>query len=132
MPANVDYARFLDELRSSGVDVFDPSPKQLIPGEPPRFLRQDTHWTPEWMETVARDLADHLKSRVPSLRAATRSWSVEERQVSRVGDIVDMLKLPAGQRLYLPQTRIRPSGAGPARWPGVAAQRGGRRAAARR
>ena len=42
VPANVDYARMLDQLRSAGVDVFDPSPKKLIPGEttalsPPRF-----------------------------------------------------------------------------------------------
>ena len=104
MPSNVDFAMFLDELRSFGVDVFDPSPKRILPDGPPRFLRQDTHWTPEWMEEVARNLADHLKSRLPSLRAATQSWSVEERHVSRLGDIVDMLKLPESQHLFLPQT----------------------------
>jgi alginate O-acetyltransferase complex protein AlgJ len=103
LPVNVDYRRFVDELRLSGVDVFDPAPEHIVPGEP-RFLRQDTHWTPEWMETVARDLADHLSARVPALRAAMRTWRVEETQVSRVGDIVNMLRLPAGQRLYLPQT----------------------------
>ena len=104
MASNVDYARLLSELRSAGVDVFDPSPKLLLPGEPARFLRQDTHWTPEWMEEVARNLAEHLKSRVPSLRVPTRSWWAERREVSRVGDIVDMLKLPEGQSLYQPQT----------------------------
>jgi hypothetical protein len=25
-----------------------------------RFLVQDTHWTPEFMDTVARDLAAHI------------------------------------------------------------------------
>jgi alginate O-acetyltransferase complex protein AlgJ len=104
VPANIDYARILDELRRDGVDVFDPSPKRLNPREPARFLRQDSHWKPEWMEDVARDLSEHLKSRIPSLRVPTRSWWLERREVSRVGDIVDMLKLPAGQQLYLPQT----------------------------
>ena len=27
LPANVNYPRFLDVLRSSGVDVFDPTPE---------------------------------------------------------------------------------------------------------
>ena len=104
LPANIDYQRFLDELRSAGVDVFDPSPMQVSPNDPPRFLRQDTHWTPSWMETVAHNLADHLKTRVVSLRNTTRSWSVRDTQVSHVGDIADMLKLPAGNRLYPPET----------------------------
>ena len=67
-PVNVDYRRFLQDLRASGVDVFDPTPKDVRPSDPPRFLRQDTHWTPEWMEAVAHDLADHLKVRIPALR----------------------------------------------------------------
>jgi alginate O-acetyltransferase complex protein AlgJ len=55
------------------------------------------------MEAVAHTLADHLKSRIPPIRVSTRTWSVQDCQVSRVGDLVDMLELPAGQELYPPQ-----------------------------
>ncbi len=103
MPVNVDYQRLLDELRSSGVDVFDPTPKYVEEDEP-RFLRQDTHWTPEWMETVARGLAGHLRTQVPALRTEQQTWTTEEWRVSRTGDLVEMLKLPPGQKLYPPQT----------------------------
>ena len=104
MPVNSDFQRFLDELRSYGVDVFDPTPKEVRVEGPPRFLHQDTHWTPSRMESVASNLAEHLKARVTTLRIPRQSWSVEEHQISNAGDIVEMLKLPAGQRLYPPET----------------------------
>jgi alginate O-acetyltransferase complex protein AlgJ len=103
-PANPDYPRFLQGLRAAGVDVFEPTPAQLVPGEPARFLQQDTHWTPAWMEEVARTLATHLRTRVPLPPGGERPLAVGEVQVSRVGDVVDMLKLPAGQALFVPQT----------------------------
>lgn len=101
-PTNRDYFRLLDELRAAGVDVFDPTPAKLVPGEAPRFLRQDTHWTPAWMGEVARGLSAHLRPRLPS--TGSRSFAVRETEVSRVGDIVDMLELPADQSLYAPQS----------------------------
>lgn len=102
-PTNVDHRCFVDELRSAGIDVFDPTPEPVDGDEPDRFLRQDTHWTPEWMEEVAGALAVHLRRRVPSLRAATRAWRSQPARVRRVGDIVDMLQLPDGHRIYPPQ-----------------------------
>ena len=101
---NADCAQFLKDLRADGVDVFDPTPEYLIAGEPPRFLRQDTHWTPQWMETVAHDLSEHVKTIAPLGRESSRSFFVQEKQVSRVGDIVDMLQLPPDQRLFPPQS----------------------------
>src|SRR5579872_944262 len=103
-PTNRGYPGFVADLRAAGVDVFDPTPPQLIPGEAPRFLRQDTHWTPEWMESVAQDLAGHLKNHVPLPPAAAGRFGAQETSISRVGDLVDMLQLPAGQRQYPPQT----------------------------
>jgi alginate O-acetyltransferase complex protein AlgJ len=115
-PTNLDYGRFVDELRACGVDVFDPTPGPGGDDEPDRFLRQDTHWTPEWMETVARGLAEHIRRRIPTPRDRTRAWRVEAAPASRVGDIVDMLQLPEGQRLYPPETvtihRVLDSGSG--------------------
>ena len=78
-PTNADHARLLAELRSAGVDVYDPTPRSLVPGEKPRFLRQDTHWTPEWMETVAEGLAAHLRSRVSPLQTPTHAFAAARR-----------------------------------------------------
>jgi len=100
-PVNPDYARLLADLRGAGVDVYDPTPARLAPGESPRFLRQDTHWTPDWMESVAHDLAAHIRGRVPL--TPERTYQVHETPVRRVGDLVDMLELPSGQRLFPPQ-----------------------------
>jgi len=102
---NPDYPRLVVELERAGVAVFDPTPARLDVDAEPRFLRQDTHWTPEWMEETAGALARFLASRGllgPSV--APRSFPTVSKTVSRVGDIVDMLRLPEWQSLYLPQT----------------------------
>ncbi len=70
---------------------------------PRPVLAQDTHWTPSWMETVASNLAEHLKTRLTALRSPRQTWSVQECKVSHAGDLVEMLQLPAGQQLYLPE-----------------------------
>jgi hypothetical protein len=104
VPKNIAAARFADELRTHGVALFDPTPAQLVPGEPPRFLAQDTHWTPEWMESVARDLAAFV-TRVRPLPPATSAhpYHAVSMPAERVGDLVDMLKLPDEQSLFSPQ-----------------------------
>ena len=101
---NPAYARFAEEMRSKGVDLFDCTPEAVRPGEV-RFLEQDTHWTPQFMEQAAHDLASHIRKLValppPS---GFRPLRLIEMHVSRVGDLVDMLKLPSGQKLFSPQT----------------------------
>ena len=52
-----------------------------------RFLRQDTHWTPGWIEDVARDLADHLRTPLTSPSTGARRRGIgpsRSRGVSRV------------------------------------------------
>ena len=102
-PNNRDYERFVADLRAAGVDVFDHFiPKTIRADDEPRYLAQDTHWTPQWMEQVARQLSDHVTSRA-SLPASQRQWKVEPTQVARVGDIVDALNLPDDQTVFEPQ-----------------------------
>lgn len=102
-PNNRDYERFIADLRAAGVDVFDSYvPKTIRADDEPRFLEQDTHWTPQWMEQVARELAGHVKGRV-SLPPSDRAWKVEPTRVARVGDVVDALNLPDDQTLFQPQ-----------------------------
>ena len=102
---NVDYARFVAQMRAAGVLIFDPTPDALVPGEPARFLTQDTHWTPAWMHTVAGRLATFVHAHVSLAEASPRpAWRLAPRSVTRVGDIVDMLKLPEAQRTFHPHT----------------------------
>jgi alginate O-acetyltransferase complex protein AlgJ len=99
--------RFAAELAAAGVLVFDPTPAALRAGDAPYFLRQDTHWTPAWMEAVAADLADFLVAHglVPRQPApgGARAWRAVAKTVARVGDVTDMLGLPEDQTLFAPE-----------------------------
>lgn len=104
VPNNLDWPRFVSEVRARGVMLFDPSPERLQPGEPARYLIQDTHWAPEFMRASAERLAALIKTRVtlPPLASPPRYQRATE-SVARVGDVVDMLKLPEEQALFAPQ-----------------------------
>ena len=102
--ANRDFYRFtMDMLEDHGVMTFDARPPVLKAGDPPRYLTQDTHWTPAWMEQVAGQLAGYVRQHVPLPVVTAPTWTVAELPIARVGDIVDMLKLPEGQGLFRPQ-----------------------------
>jgi hypothetical protein len=102
---NVGWSEFAADLRAHGVILFDPAPTQLLPDEAPRYLAQDTHWTPSWLREVAGDLAGFVTraAALPPL-ASAKKWHAVAQQVERVGDIVDMLKLPDDQTLFHPQS----------------------------
>jgi hypothetical protein len=98
---NPDYAAFAAGLATDGIEVW--SPRELLAGLASggeAYLRQDTHWTPPTMDAVAAALAAHLALPAP---ARPRAWTSAPRTVSRVGDLVDTLKLPAGQDVFAPQ-----------------------------
>jgi len=102
---NRDWDRFIAEMQAHDIAVFDPTPVALASGEAPRYLVQDTHWTAAWMEEVAGRLSEFVirRTRMPPLESPL-ALSIEPRAVARVGDIADMLKLPEGQTIFLPQT----------------------------
>lgn len=101
---NVGWPGFATELRAHGVTLFDPAPAELVPGQRPRFLTQDTHWTPQWMQAVARQLADVVRATVTLPPVEPKPvYTISKEQVERVGDITDMLKLPEDQKIFLPE-----------------------------
>jgi alginate O-acetyltransferase complex protein AlgJ len=102
---NLGWPAFVRELSAQGVTVFDPAPQRLRPGEAPRFLSQDTHWTPAWMERVAGELAKRIARDIDMPPAHSEHvYRAVSQQVERVGDLVDMLKLPDDQTLFIAQS----------------------------
>jgi hypothetical protein len=103
VPNNTGYRQFVNEMKANGVDWFDAAPA-AVHAVDVRYLVQDTHWTPEFMEAAAERLAVHVQQTGVLPEGPRISLHAEETQVSRVGDLVDMLKLPAGQSIFKPQT----------------------------
>jgi hypothetical protein len=104
---NSSYPAFLDDLRRGGVRVFDPAPELVRARREtgrPQYLASDTHWRPEAMAIVARALAAVIRRRVPMPALSSPGYLIEPRDVSNTGDTAVMLDLPAGQRLYPPET----------------------------
>lgn len=101
---NPGWNQFVTELHAQGVRVFDAAPPQLSAAEPARFLVQDSHWTPTWMEHVARELATFVTSGTALPPVAAPALHAVAQPVERVGDLVDMLKLPEDQTLFRPQS----------------------------
>lgn len=104
VPNNPSYPELIRDLRAAGVEVFDPTPPVLSPDDPPRYLRADTHWSPEWMQSVARDLAAHVLAgpSLPPLERPLRT-SIEEVSIAQTGDTAAILGLPAWQSYFSPQ-----------------------------
>ncbi len=114
---NPSFAEFVEELRAAGVEVFDPSPAVVQPGEI-RYLAHDTHWTPQWMDEVARGLAASVRRQLEERgtltdradrtqsdgRGGTHPLHLETVSVNGLGDLTEMLRLTDQQRLFPPQT----------------------------
>ena len=104
---NGSFEEFKKRLATAGVRVFDPTPllmdrKQDNHGLP-LYLDTDTHWRPETMEFVASKLAASL-TRGTAGGAAGTNFNVKEQAITSLGDIALMLKLPADQTIFHPQT----------------------------
>jgi SGNH hydrolase-like domain, acetyltransferase AlgX len=110
---NASFAAFVERLGKEGVGIFDSSHllmerKRSLGGQP-LYLQTDTHWRPETMEAVAQALASVLTapgalagiSDAPLPSAALR---VFEKEVSGLGDIATMLRLPNSQHIFPLQT----------------------------
>ena len=100
---NASYRRFLDDLKASGVRVFDPS--ELLAAarvSVPQYLATDSHWTPEAMESIAAAVATIVSPRLPTL--SNPGYRVDGTEVRAVGDTAKMLDLPEDSPLLRPET----------------------------
>ena len=90
---NESFTEFKERLKADGVRVFDPKPWLVENGRSsPSYLKADTHWRPEAMETIANYLA-------PLVGNCEKKSPFEaiDRQIKGIGDIARMLKLPDEQ-----------------------------------
>jgi hypothetical protein len=102
---NVDYDRFLGQLRQAGVAVLDARQSVGTNANEPLFLAQDTHFAPGYMERIARDLGALVNGlHVLSPLTDAPALHVVPQPAARVGDLVDMLKLTDEQQQFLPQS----------------------------
>lgn len=103
---NPSYDQWIADLKAAGVLVFDPSDlllQRLRESGTDQFLETDTHWRPEAMEAVAGELAKFLRAQV-EMPPADAQFRIENATAEEMGDIAVMLKLPATQTLYRPQS----------------------------
>jgi alginate O-acetyltransferase complex protein AlgJ len=102
---NTSFLEFKARLEKSGVRVFDPAPlliqRKTALKNAPLYLESDTHWRPETMEFVAQNLAATIS--VSAAAPAAAFLQVSEKEISGLGDIARMLRLPPSQNLYRPE-----------------------------
>ena len=104
---NPSFEAFLERLEREGVTCLDVAPllaeaKSAAPDRP-LYLKTDTHWTPEGMELAATALASLARSTVP-LPPAIDRFSAIATEVTALGDVAGMLKLPPERRIFPPET----------------------------
>lgn len=91
---NQGYARFIEELKEMGIQLFDPTTILLSMKKNGKdiFLKTDTHWTPEAMETVAEALSAFL---IDSglVGRGSHFYLRDTSEMVQIGDIYTMLKL---------------------------------------
>lgn len=105
-PANPHADEFFQKLKEKGINVIDPA-DILWKGKADLkshqvYMKQDTHWSPQGMKLVADYLAQVISAGGWIKNAPTRSYKTQAVQVSRYGDLYDMLDLPQGHNTFKP------------------------------
>jgi alginate O-acetyltransferase complex protein AlgJ len=115
---NASFSEFLARLEDVGIPVFDPTrllmERKKSQSDQSLYLESDTHWRPETMEIVARELANFLKrpggtravvSQLLSADSAGGIFNalVTEKEVVGRGDVAAMLKMSKANEVYPPE-----------------------------
>lgn len=93
---NASWGDFIMSLVNQGVAVFDAGPLLASAYEKdgiPRYLKTDTHWTPQGMALVARKLSEVIMSTVALDSNRKKVYRHASESVSAQGDMVAMLQL---------------------------------------
>lgn len=95
---NLSFDRFLDEMRAAGILIFDPAPALVATRAAghPAYLRADTHWRPEAVESVSTALAEFLERAAVLPPREPLAFTTRTATVTGRGDTLDLLGLPDG------------------------------------
>lgn len=103
LPENASFARFQNELRRAKILVYDARPTLLrareITGQP-QYFAGDTHWTPQAMTRVARDLATFIQNNVALPAKTPTRYTFLPANKTNICDLEVMLKLPQKQHIF--------------------------------
>jgi hypothetical protein len=104
---NPSFAAFLARLEQERVNCLDLAPllaeAKAAAADRPLYLATDTHWTPAGMELAAAALARLARATVP-LPPATDRFRAVTTEVTALGDVAGMLKLPPEPRIFAAET----------------------------
>ena len=95
--ANGHTQTFIETLKANGVEAID-----LLPAfdaakresSAPRYLAQDTHWTPDGMKIAAEAVAKHLVE-LNWVSPGDHPYEVKLVSLARSGDVLKMMNVPA-------------------------------------
>ena len=94
---NPSHDDFHARLEAEGVRVFDPTPllmdAAVSTGEP-LYLTTDTHWTPQAVDLVAKELATVVRKMVDLSKENRIRYTSQKAAAGKVGDLAEMLELP--------------------------------------
>ena len=103
---NPSYASFIEALASERILVYDPSSLLFAAArQEAQYLKTDTHWKPGSMERVAKSLAAFVTEQVELSPDPSFAYTKTAEEITNIGDIAKMLKLPTDQKLF-PQERV--------------------------
>jgi hypothetical protein len=91
---NASFARFEAELRAGGVLVYNPAATLLrqryLTGQA-QFMPADTHWTPQAMTSVARDLASFINANIELPKRKPTRYTLQTAYEKNIPDLELML-----------------------------------------
>jgi len=103
---NPSYEGFVEGLVSHGVLVYDPTLMLFDAArEEKQYLKSDTHWKPDAMESVAQGLAGFITEHVVFDNMPESAYAKSTEEVTNEGDIARMLNLRENQNLF-PQESV--------------------------
>ena len=105
---NIHTKEFFQKLRDKGINVIDPTDilweQKRASNDDLLYLQQDTHWSPKGMKLVAGYLSDTISKSDWLKGTPKKSYAIQTVDVTRFGDLYDMLNLPKSRSCYKPKT----------------------------
>ena len=95
---NPSHDDFHARLEAEGVRVFDPTPllmEAAVATGKPQYLMTDTHWTPQAVDLVAKELATVVRKMVDLPKEKRVRYTSQRAATGNVGELAEMLELPS-------------------------------------